>query len=431
MGLRNLAAPLLLTICFGTVADAQESEADAKPAAEQPAAEEAKPAVEEPAPDEPKPAVEEAAASEEKPAGGKTEAAKKAQAVFDQRVEEWRKATQALWTEVNEFHTARGDVKFSEQIRWAERESAARDAMQAAFLAASNLVFEDHENRDGRTFLAQSILYHAQTDWYEGLKQGALAMLEAGVKDIQLNVIAGVSAAATGDFEVARGHLKEVPDGDEGLAEVGQRMKFILDPLQESWEKEQKLREAEAKADDLPRVLLKTTRGEVLVELFENEAPNTVASFISLVEDGFYDNVPFYQVVEHEFAQTGDRDGDGSGTADYRLPDEAIGERGIFRGSLVMAKIPNPNAARDPDASGTIPNTGSSQFLITLLPFNPEYKELCCFGRVVSGMGAISTLNRAKVEKEKDAPVVLPDSIIEAEVVRKRDHEYKPETLPY
>ena len=58
-----------------------------------------------------------------------------------------------------------------------------------------------------------------------------------------------------------------------------------------------KIRQAEAKADDLPRVVLKTNRGDIEMELFENEAPNTVANFISLVEKGFYDGVSFHRVL--------------------------------------------------------------------------------------------------------------------------------------
>ena len=56
----------------------------------------------------------------------------------------------------------------------------------------------------------------------------------------------------------------------------------------EAWAKEKAIRDAEAKADDLPRVLLKTNKGDIVIELFENQAPNTVANFISLVKKGFY-----------------------------------------------------------------------------------------------------------------------------------------------
>ena len=72
-------------------------------------------------------------------------------------------------------------------------------------------------------------------------------------------------------------------------------------------------REAETKADDLPRVKLSTSKGDVVVELFENEAPNTVANFIKLVEKGFYDGTPFHRVIGGFMAQGGDPTGTGTG----------------------------------------------------------------------------------------------------------------------
>ena len=53
----------------------------------------------------------------------------------------------------------------------------------------------------------------------------------------------------------------------------------------------------EAKADDLPRVELETSKGNVVIELYENEAPNTVANFVHLVEEGFYDGLTFHRVI--------------------------------------------------------------------------------------------------------------------------------------
>ena len=67
---------------------------------------------------------------------------------------------------------------------------------------------------------------------------------------------------------------------------------------------EQKVREKEAQADDLPRVRLQTNKGEIVVELFENEAPETVGNFISLVEKGYYNGLSFHRVLDpsrHEF----------------------------------------------------------------------------------------------------------------------------------
>ncbi len=106
------------------------------------------------------------------------------------------------------------------------------------------------------------------------------------------------------------------------LERVDNMLAGILDIYPPLWEHEQELRAAEAKADDLPRVLLETTRGPVVIELFEDQAPNTVANFIQLVESGFYDGSDFYQVVDDFVAQGGDPIGDGSGTSGRFIADE-------------------------------------------------------------------------------------------------------------
>ncbi|MBL9123637.1 MAG: peptidylprolyl isomerase, partial [Planctomycetaceae bacterium] len=79
------------------------------------------------------------------------------------------------------------------------------------------------------------------------------------------------------------------------------------------WKKEQELRAKEGEADDLPRVVLKTNRGDITLELFENEAPNTVANFVALVDKKFYDGLPFHRVLRGFMAQGGDPKGNGSG----------------------------------------------------------------------------------------------------------------------
>ena len=165
--------------------------------------------------------------------------------------------------------------------------------------------------------------------------------------------------------------------------------------------------------------------------MFEDSAPNTVANFISLVEEGFYDNVTFYHVSKNEYVQTGDPEGDGSGDAGYHIKDEhdADTARSVFRGSLLMAKLPNPLAEKDPTQPATIPNSGSCQFLITLLPMHAPLLEMTCFGRVLEGIGAISTVNRVSATEKAEGPQSLPDSIISAEVVRKREHAYEPEVI--
>ncbi|MBD3675758.1 MAG: peptidylprolyl isomerase [Planctomycetaceae bacterium] len=168
----------------------------------------------------------------------------------------------------------------------------------------------------------------------------------------------------------------------------------------------------------MPRVELTTSKGKIVVELFENEAPNTVANFISLVESGFYNGIKFHRVEPNFMVQTGDPNSknddpsdDGLGGPGYTIKCECFNEnaRMHFGGSLSMA-----HAGKD---------TGGSQFFITHRPtvhLNPnngtEYNHTV-FGRVIEGLDVVRDIKQ--------------DDVIEkAVVLRKRDHEYKPETTP-
>ncbi|OYV84622.1 MAG: hypothetical protein B7Z73_15085 [Planctomycetia bacterium 21-64-5] len=229
-----------------------------------------------------------------------------------------------------------------------------------------------------------------------------------------------MAAFFTNDYTDAEKWLKE---GDKhSVLEVDAKQYFShIGQYEELWDTEQKLREAEAEADDLPRVLLKTSQGDIVVELFENEAPNTVANFIHLVEEGFYNGLKFHRVLEHFMAQGGDPNGDGSGGPGYTIPDEIDRSdyRNHFRGSLSMAKA-------------AAPNSGGSQFFLMFRPSGPGagYNlngKHTVFGRVIEGMDVLSRIQR--IDPEKAQPGQKPDKIIEAKVLRKRKHDYVPKKV--
>jgi cyclophilin family peptidyl-prolyl cis-trans isomerase len=188
------------------------------------------------------------------------------------------------------------------------------------------------------------------------------------------------------------------------------RTRFI--EIATKWEDELAIRETEEAMDDLPRVQMITSKGPILIELYEDHAPNTVANFISLADTGYYDGTRFHRVLPKFMAQGGDpnsREGAagqaGSGGPGYTIRDEHTSEdiRHHFAGSLSMAKT-------------SAPNTGGSQFFLTHLPTSHLDGRHTVFGRIVDGLEIARSI-------EKD------DDIISVTILRKRDHEYLPEKL--
>ncbi|NQW48882.1 MAG: peptidylprolyl isomerase [Planctomycetes bacterium] len=173
-------------------------------------------------------------------------------------------------------------------------------------------------------------------------------------------------------------------------------------------------RKADATADDRPRVKITTSQGDLVVELFEEEAPNTVANFISLVEKGFYDGTPFHRVIGGFMAQGGDPTGTGTGGPGYAIECECDlpNARKHFLGTLSMAHAG--------------PNTGGSQFFLTFRPTEHLDEKHTVFGRVIEGFEVLPKITRT--EGEMAGPD--RDKIAKATVLRKRDHVYEPKTLP-
>lgn len=241
-------------------------------------------------------------------------------------------------------------------------------------------------------------------------------------KDNRLAVNLGaVSRFAQHDFADAKKMLEAAEANGDLIQELGGRYLQSATDYVEYWEKEQAIRAAEDAATGeaaLPRVKMETSQGDIVLELFENEAPNTVANFISLAESGFYNGLAFHRVIPSFMAQGGcpnSREGNpapaGTGGPGYNIKCECYkpNARRHFAGSISMA-----HAGRD---------TGGSQFFITHLPtphldrdVNPSSVHTV-FGRVVEGLDVV-----CKIQKD--------DVIKKVTVIRKRNHEYKPETIP-
>ena len=160
---------------------------------------------------------------------------------------------------------------------------------------------------------------------------------------------------------------------------------------------------SESENQSLPSIKMQTSQGEIHIELFEDEAPNTVANMIELSEQGFYDGLVFHRVINDFMIQGGCPHGKGTGGPGYRFRDECHPDRRHDGpGVLSMA-----NAG---------PNTNGSQFFITHSAQPHLDGKHTVFGRVFEGLDVVNRISQG-------------DEIQSVTVLNKRDHEYNVDKL--
>ena len=378
------------------------------PAAEQPP----EPAPEEPAPEEPAPESDAPPEPEADSVVAESEIAEANQAFAD-AMQQWKD----LLKELRELRVQFQDADPTETAPIVERwnETIARgDQLIDQLRVTGQAAYEADPRDDSEVaqFLVSMVVDDAQRDNYEPAAEVVRTLLDHGCEHPNLVQVSGMVLVAVNDF--VRGREMLVKARQAGLlSELGQRYLQDIPDYVEFWQVEQALRQQEAEADDLPRVLLSTSQGDLVVELLENEAPETVANFISLVSDRFYDGLAFHRVIPGFMAQGGCPVGDGTGGPGYRIYCESGKEnhRKHFRGTLSMA-----HAGR---------NTGGSQFFLTFLPTPHLNGAHTVFGRVIEGMEVLAKLQRIDPSDDQ-AAAGERDRIIKAEVIRKRDHDYQP-----
>lgn len=128
-------------------------------------------------------------------------------------------------------------------------------------------------------------------------------------------------------------------------------------------------------------VEIHTSKGVMKIELFEEDAPNTVKNFVDLINKGFYDGLTFHRVIPNFVIQGGCPHGTGTGGPGYKIDCELDGENQFHdRGVLSMA-----HAGR---------NTGGSQFFICHSRENTAHldRNHTCFGRVFDGLEVIDAI---------------------------------------
>ena len=135
---------------------------------------------------------------------------------------------------------------------------------------------------------------------------------------------------------------------------------------------------------------MKTSEGDIRIELFDDDAPETVANFRKLAEDGFYDGLTFHRVIPDFMVQGGCPEGTGTGGPGYMFDDE-FNDHKVVRGALAMA-----NAG---------PNTNGSQFFIVTADACPHLDgKHTVFGQVTDGMEVVDAISAVATD-QRDSPL--------------------------
>jgi peptidyl-prolyl cis-trans isomerase B (cyclophilin B) len=141
------------------------------------------------------------------------------------------------------------------------------------------------------------------------------------------------------------------------------------------------------------KVTMNTTQGTIVFDLFDDDAPMTVANFRDLASKGFYDGIIFHRVIPDFMIQTGCPEGRGTGGPGYTFEDE-FNEHKIVRGALAMA-----NAG---------PNTNGSQFFVVTTEAAPWLDgKHTVFGQVTAGMDVVDAIEGVPTGAQ-DRPIDPP-----------------------
>ncbi len=168
---------------------------------------------------------------------------------------------------------------------------------------------------------------------------------------------------------------------------------------------------------------------EILIYLYPDKAPNTVANFISLANSGFYDGLTFHRVVEDFIMQGGDPNADGTGGPGYTIEGE-FADNGYAKNDIVMEAGVIAMARFSSNGSDTEEayNSAGSQFFILMADKDSLQGQYAAFGKVFSGLNVLQKLSQCDVNSN-DKP--REDIVIQSIRVETYGVDYgEPETTP-
>ncbi|MBQ9456061.1 MAG: peptidylprolyl isomerase [Thermoguttaceae bacterium] len=286
------------------------------------------------------------------------------------------------------------------------------------FDLAEKAWLEEPSREDGEflNFIIQVLETRMTVGEYERANAIMQGLISLKIPDIlpDLYDAAGEIAFMLNDFEQAARYL-ELAEQNKVLSERCAGFKKDLSYYRTSWAKESVFRQQDSEKKDLPRVTLETTKGKIVLELYEDQTPNTVANFVYLVEKGFYDGMFFEEVIPGVGAFAGRSLENPDGGPGWSIRDEfdATNSRNHYRGTISMMR-------GEPNSAGSI-------FFISFSPIKDLDGKYVVFGRVVEGMDVLTKLQI--MDPANPDPMAEPDQIEKASAVTKRDHKYRPKVI--
>ena len=355
-------------------------------------------------------------------------------AELDQLLPEFRQSLKAMGAAKLRYQHASKDDSYNYGKTWRQNATTGQAIYQKVKELSLEIYLKADQPTEEQFVLAFRMALSSGEEGRIGIANRVMKkMLKLRPDEERVWISAGRMAVYTNDYEIAARLAEEKPKLLEELSREDKLLYATLEGFGERWEKEKKIREAEAKADDLPRVEFKTSKGSIVIELFENEAPETVHNFVHLVESGFYENAFFHQVLRNFRAQTGLAFRDRRPPTDYEIASEAKADnaRHIFRGTI--ATIPKGYTVGASEFSiYTAPNPFASE------EFAGEKYGETVFGRVISGMDVVDILKvNARFREDSTSERVnskegdmADDYIVSAKVLSKRPNvDYHPKKL--
>ena len=164
-----------------------------------------------------------------------------------------------------------------------------------------------------------------------------------------------------------------------------------------------------------PMVLMETTSGDILLELFQEKTPETVANFLAYVDEGFYENTIFHRVIKDFMIQGGGYTMRLEEKPSSREPIKNEAASGISneRGSISMARTRDPHSATAQFFINTEDNPGLDHTEESVSGYG-----YCAFGRVVEGMDVVDKIRKVKTKPSGMHDDVPVDSVLITAVSR-------------